>query len=82
MSKQGQVERAKRDLAAYLHTDEKTITEKSVRATQWPDASLGVGDSGSAFAMVLVDGYVIELEANRRAYTYHADEDRRVLRAW
>ena len=83
MSKQGQVERAKQDLARYLSVDESSIVVKSARSTQWPDASLGVGEgTGDAFAMVLIDGYVIELQAKARTYAYHADEDRRVARAW
>jgi|GEM_PF-1813830 len=82
MSQQGQVDRAKRDLAGHLHIDESSIVVKSVRATQWSDASLGVGSKGGdAFAMVLIDGYVIELQAQGRTYTYHADEDKRVVRA-
>jgi hypothetical protein len=31
---------------------------------------------------VMIDGYIIVLEAGGRSYTYHADEDKRVERAW
>lgn len=82
MSKDGQVARAKQDLARALKIDESAIKVKSVTATQWNDASLGVGESGGAFAMVMIDGYIIDLETGGRTYRYHSDEDRRVARAW
>jgi hypothetical protein len=81
MSKDGQVARAKRDLAKALGIAESEVTVKSVKSTQWPDASLGTGESGGFFAQVLTDGYIIELQAKGRTYTYHADEDSRVIRA-
>jgi hypothetical protein len=81
MSKDGQAARARRDLAKALGIDESEVTVKSVKATQWPDASLGTGESGGFFAQVLTDGYVIELQAKGRTYTYHSDEDNRVVRA-
>lgn len=82
MSKDGQVARAKQDLARALKIDESAIKVKSVTSTQWNDASLGLEESGSAFAMVMIDGYIIDLETGGRSYRYHSDEDRRVARAW
>ena len=82
MSKDGQVSRARKDLATYLSIDEHGIALKSVRPTQWPNASLGKEEPGMGFAMVMIDGYVIDLEARGKSYTYHADEDKRVVRAW
>ena len=82
MSKDGQVSRAKKDLAGYLKIDDNAISVKGVRSTQWPNASLGKEEPGMGYAMVMVDGYIIDLEARGRTYTYHADEDRRVVRAW
>jgi hypothetical protein len=81
MGKDGQIEHAKQDLAKRLNVDESQITVKSAKATQWPDASLGLKEPDMAYAMVMVDGYIIELQANGRTYTYHSDEDRRVERA-
>jgi hypothetical protein len=81
MSKNDQIARAKKDLAARLGQDEQGITLVSAVAAQWPDASLGVGEPHMGFAMVMIDGYVIVLEAGARRYTYHGDEDRRVVRA-
>ena len=80
MSKDGQVARAKRDLAKTLGIDEGQISVKSVRSTQWPDASLGMEESGGFAAQILTDGYIIELQAQGRTYTYHADENSRVIR--
>jgi hypothetical protein len=82
MSKDGQVNRAKQDLARALKVDKDTIGVKSVTPTQWNDASLGLAKGGGSFAMVMIDGYIIELEHGGRAYRYHADEDSRVERAW
>lgn len=81
MGKNEQVARAKKDLASHIGQDEQTIKLVSAVTTQWPDASLGVGEPGMGFAMVMIDGYVIVLEAEDRRYTYHSDEDRRVVRA-
>ncbi len=80
MNKDGQVARAKKDLARHLGIDEGQITVKSARATQWPDASLGIDEPGSFAAQVLIDGYIIELQAGGRTYTYHGDENSRVVR--
>jgi hypothetical protein len=82
MSKDGQVARAKRDLAQALGIDEGQISLKSVKSTQWPDASLGKEEPNSFAAQVLIDGYIIDLQAKGRTYTYHADENSRVVRAW
>jgi hypothetical protein len=81
MSQENQIKRAKKDLSDHLHIDEGRISVKSARATQWPNASLGMEEPGTGFAMVMIDGYVIELQVNGKTYTYHADEDRRVVRA-
>ena len=82
MSKDGQANRAKQDLARELKVDKDKIGVRSVTATQWNDASLGLAKGGSSFAMVLIDGYIIELEHGGRTYRYHADEESRVERAW
>ena len=81
MSKEGQVARAKRDLAKELGIDEKQITVRSVEEATWEDASLGVDQQGGFFAQVITDGYIINLEAGGRSYRYHSDLDNRVVRA-
>ncbi len=81
MSKDGQVARARRDLAKELGIEEGQITVKSVEEATWEDASLGVDQSGGFFAQVITDGYIINLEARGRSYRYHSDLDNRVVRA-
>jgi hypothetical protein len=81
VSKNSQVNRAKQDLARSLKVDQDQISVKSVVPTQWPDASLGLKKGGGSFAMVMLDGYIIDLEHVGRVYRYHADEDSRVERA-
>jgi len=61
MSKDGQVDRAKRDLARRLGVDQASITVRSVQETDWPDASLGVAEHGKAYAQMIVFGYIIML---------------------
>ncbi|HEY8283678.1 MAG TPA: hypothetical protein VIJ28_04770 [Chloroflexota bacterium] len=82
MSKDGQVAKAKKDLARAQKVDESQIAVKSVSSTQWNDASLGLKKGDSSFAMIMIDGYIIDLETGGRTYRYHADEDSRVVRAW
>lgn len=81
MSKDGQVARAKKDLARALHIEESEIAVQSVQETDWPDASLGLGKPGQMYAQMLVSGYLIELRAQGRTYSYHCDDSSRVERA-
>lgn len=81
MSKDGQVTRAKRDLAQRLGIEEGQITVKSVKETDWPDTSLGKAEPGQAYAQMMVFGYIITLEANGKSYIYHSDDSTRVVRA-
>jgi hypothetical protein len=81
MSKDGQIARAKKDLAQRLGIDESQIKVQSVRETDWPDASLGVREPGQAYAQMMVFGYIITLEANGKTYVYHTDDSSRVVLA-
>jgi len=81
MSKDGQVTRAKRDLAAHLGIDKGAISLKSVEETDWPDASLGDAQPGQVYAQMMVFGYIITLEAQGKSYVYHSDDATRVVRA-
>ena len=80
MSKDGQVTRAKRDLATHLGIDEGAISLKSVKETDWPDASLGDAQPGQVYAQMMVFGYIITLEAQGKSYTYNSDDATRVVR--
>jgi hypothetical protein len=81
MSKDGQVARAKKDLAQRLGIDENEISVKSVRETDWPDTSLGVSEPGKFYGQMIVPGYVITLEAKGKTYVYHSDDSSRVVSA-
>lgn len=69
------VEMAKADLQKRLG-EGKTITVKSVEATEFPDTSLGVPEKGRMYAQVVTPGYIIKLVADGTVYTYHAGGNR------
>jgi hypothetical protein len=79
VSKDGQVARAKRDLAQRLGISEQEITLQSVQETDWPDASLGAPEHGQVYAQMLVFGYIITLSAHGKSYRYHSDDATRVV---
>jgi hypothetical protein len=71
---------ARRDLAARLKIAEKQVKVQFVRPTKWPDARLGCpGPEPGAEAAREVQGFTIELRADAKTYTYHADTARVVL---
>lgn len=80
MSKDGQVARARKDLAQHLRIDESQIGVRSVKETDWPDTSLGAGKPGEFHGQMMVFGYIITLEAGGTAYVYHSDDSTRVVR--
>jgi hypothetical protein len=55
------------------------IALQSVKATEFPDASLGVPEPGKVYAQVITPGYVIRLVVNGAVYEYHGSGDRVVL---
>jgi hypothetical protein len=65
---------ARRELASRLNVPEATVTVKYLRPTTWPDAGLGCPEPGRTYAPGPVKGFLIELEAEGKAYRYHADE--------
>lgn len=81
MSKDGQAQHARRDLARELGISENEVRIVSVKDTEWRDASLGAGDADMFSAQVITPGYIIELEAKGKKYRYHADAESRVVRA-
>jgi hypothetical protein len=70
------VELAKADLAQRLDIDPDEITVQSVEPTEFPDASLGVPEPGTAYAQVVTPGYIIDLAAAGQTYRYHASDAR------
>jgi len=73
------VELAKADLADRTGTDKEQITMVSVKAVDWPDASLGCPEPGMFYAQVITPGYKIVLSHDGERYEYHTDRSSRVV---
>ena len=69
---------AKRDLAERLKIDPERIETRVLRRTTWPDTGLGCPQPGMSYAQMETPGFLIELRAAGRTYTYHADRKRAV----
>jgi len=73
------VELAKADLADRIGIDREQITVVSVKAVDWPDASLGCPEPGMLYAQVITPGYRIVLSHDGETYEYHSDRSNRVV---
>ncbi len=73
------VELAKADLADRKGIDKEQITVVSVKAMDWPDASLGCPQEGMMYAQVITPGYMIVLSHEGETYQYHSDRGVRVV---
>ena len=71
---------AREDLSRALGVSADQITLVSVQETSWPDASLGCPKIGVFYIQVVTPGYIIQLTANGKNYTYHTDAKERVVR--
>ena len=67
---------ARQDLAERLKIDAAKIETASQTETVWPDGSLGCSKPGMNYIQMLVPGYIIELRAQGKTYTYHSDKRR------
>jgi hypothetical protein len=67
------------DLSQQLSVPEESILVESVKAAQWPDASLGCPQPGMLYAQVVTPGYLIVLTVEDQTYEYHAGQDRLVV---
>ena len=72
-------EKAKADLAEYLHIDVSQIRVIESRSVDWPDASLGCPQPKMAYAQVITPGYWIALEAKGQKYPYHTDLKNQII---
>lgn len=59
------------DLSAYLDVPVESITLVSAEAVTWPNGGLGCPVMGMAYADMVVDGYLLTIQANGSMYTYH-----------
>jgi hypothetical protein len=73
------VEAARSDLAARLGVGPASIQVGAVEEIDWPDASLGCPQPGTAYAQVVTPGLRITLQSGGQAYTYHTDLANRVV---
>ena len=62
------------DLTTSAGLQKEAITVARAEATIWSDGSLGCPQPGQVYTQATVNGYWIVLEANGRAYNYHAAE--------
>lgn len=51
------------------------VTFHEIRPVQWPSNALGCPKPGTAYAQVIVPGWVVVLRVGARTYEYHADFD-------
>lgn len=64
---------AREDLAARLQISDQEIETRSVQSTVWPDSSLGCPRPGLSYAQMMTPGYLIELQAKGKTWSYHSD---------
>ena len=67
------VELAREDLAARLKVSDQAIETSLVQSTNWPDSSLGCPKPGLSYAQMITPGYLIELRADGKTWSYHSD---------
>jgi len=67
------VEKAKADLAQRLSISTSQIEILETKEVFWGDSSLGCPQSGSTYAQVQTQGYLILLEAGGKEFEYHAN---------
>jgi hypothetical protein len=70
---------ARATLEKRLSVGADEIALRSIKATEFPDASLGVPEPGKMYAQVITPGYVIELAVEDAVYKYHGAGDRVVV---
>lgn len=67
------VEAAKSALAESLGIDADQIEVVSYEETEWPDACLGLAESGEMCAQVITPGYQVTMEADGETYVARTD---------
>jgi hypothetical protein len=79
MTRDEAVRRASADAAARAGVPAAQVRTVQAADREWPDGSLGCPEPGRFYTQAIVPGYVIELDANGRRLTYHADRQGTVL---
>lgn len=72
---------ARKNLAAKLSVDEKSIVIMKVEEQTWTDGCLGLGGPAESCLQALVPGFKVELLAKEKTYFYRTDKTGASLRA-
>jgi len=72
---------ARKDLAAKLGAEERSIVIMLVEEKTWSDGCLGLGGGSEFCTMVLIDGFRVEMEAKGKTYVYRTDKTGASVRA-
>jgi hypothetical protein len=70
---------AQEDLAQKLGLAPEAVRLVSVKAVEWPDASLGCPQPGMMYAQVITPGFHVVLKAQGQTYEYHTDRGQSVV---
>ncbi len=65
---------ARKDLAAKLSVDEKSIVILQITDTTWNDGCLGLGGPAESCLQALVPGFRVEMLAKGKSYFYRTDK--------
>ena len=72
---------ARKDLAAKLSLDEKSIVILQVDEVTWSDSCLGLGGPTESCLQALVPGFKVEMLAKGKTYIYRTDKTGESIRA-
>lgn len=72
---------ARKDLAAKLSIDEKSIVILQITEKTWTDGCLGLGGANESCLQALVPGFRVEMLAKGKTYFYRTDKTGSVVRA-
>ncbi len=73
------IQASKNNLSQRLNINADQISVVNVTEVTWADTSLGCPQPDVAYAQVPTPGYMIQLEANGRIYTYQSDMEGNVV---
>ncbi len=72
---------ARKDLAAKLSVDEKSIVIMQITNTTWSDGCLGLGGPAESCLQALVPGFKVEMLAKGKTYFYRTDKSGATIRS-
>ncbi len=72
---------ARKDLAAKLSVEEKSIVILQITDMTWNDGCLGLGGPAESCLQALVPGFRVEMLAKGKSYFYRTDKAGAVIRA-